>query len=195
MGRWAVTFDGVTHTGRPLSAEAVRRFHEAVVVASPVEQVRLFLGLVRQVFPLSWRHLWWRDIGRRIMRSPRRDGIIAEWLKVPTPTQAVTREPDEWDRLEQMQRVEDDPDRHKITLDTVCRLTEVVLGAGWYYNPQRWPTWDGYAPYDVVWQAWFTIQRSRAWDRLNLVRAIGITKAGERAQGLYDSDVREALGG
>lgn len=195
MSRWTATLDGVTYTGRPASAEAVRRFYDALTAAPEAEHDRIVFGLVRKVFPLSWRHLWWKDVARRVVRAPHRNAILATWFTVPSPAPVKAREPDEWDRLEQAQRVKDDADGARITLDTVCRLTEVVLGAGWYYNPERWPTWDGYAPYEVVWDAWYTIQRARAWDRLNLVRAIGITKAGERAQALYDSDVREALGG
>jgi hypothetical protein len=193
--RWTATIDGVTYTGRPLSAEAVRRFYDALTAAPEAEHAALVFGLVRKVFPLSWRRIWWADPARKVTRSPLCNAILAGWLKVPAPAPVKTREPDEWDKLEQAQRVEDDPGGHRITLDTVCRLTEVVMGAGWYYNPERWATWDGYAPYEVVWDAWYTIQRARAWERLNLVRAVGITKAGERAQALYDSDVREALGG
>lgn len=80
-----------------------------------------------------------------------------------------------------------------MTFPAVARLVEREYGAAWWYNPARWDTLDGFAPYGAVWEAWETMRRAKALDRLNLVRAIGTSRAGERAQRLLDSDVKEAF--
>ena len=196
--RWTLTLGGVEYVGRPLSAEAVRVALAEVTRAGTDDAagMRALERLLRKSFPLSWRWLWVGDPVRKWLRHPGRNQLLTGFLTIPTEKVEPTREPDEWDRLEAMQTVKDpNGGGQTVTLDTVCRLTELTMGAAWYWNPARWPTWDGYAPYDVVWRAWRTIQQERAFQRLNQVRAISITQAGEKAQAIYDADAREALGG
>lgn len=208
MTRWACRLGGRVHQGVPLSAEAVRRFERDVQAARTVAGQRDALArLLRLCFPLRWRNLWDGDPVRQILASPERDQLVLDLLKLPDETPEATRPPDDWDALEAAQRVPTLPDPHAptITLDLVCRLVELHWGADWYYapasgrwwwhKPSRWPTRDGYAPYDEVWRAWRTLQQERALLRLNLIRAIAVTKAGERAQTFIDADVREALRG
>jgi len=80
-----------------------------------------------------------------------------------------------------------------VTFPAIAALVEREYGAGWWYCPARWDTLDGFAPYAEVWRAWGTMVRARAWDRLNLVRAMGTSRAGDRAQRLLDADLREAF--
>lgn len=80
-----------------------------------------------------------------------------------------------------------------MTFPAIARLVEWEYGAAWWYHPGRWDTLDGFAPYGEVWRAWETMTRARALHRLNLVRAIGTSRAGDRAQRLLDSDMREAF--
>ena len=193
--RWTLTLDGAEYVGRPLSAEAVRITHRDLGGVKDRAGETAVLGrLMRKAFPLRWVFLWSGDPVRLFLRHPQRNALLAAFLTVPSEVVEPPREPDEWDKLEAMQRVED-VGGPQVTLDTVCRVTEQGMGSGWYYNPERWPTWDGYAPYDVVWRAWTTIRQVRAFDRLGMMRAIGVSKAGDKAAALYDADVREALGG
>lgn len=197
--RWCLTLprgDGrglETIQGLPLSGEAVRRFLEDIGAAAPEQHERLVTALVRKAFPLSWKRLWWRDVARRVGQSPLRHVYLAALLARPA---AKAEGPtDEWDRLRAMQQ---DPVRDggkALSFATVCRVVEVRMGGAWWHCPARWPTVDGFAPYDAVWEAWGAIQQDRAFERLSLVRAIGITKAGDKAQGMVDADVREAMGG
>lgn len=71
----------------------------------------------------------------------------------------------------------------------------MALGPGWYFNRDRWATWDGYAPYDVVWDEWRTVMQVRALDRLNLIRATATTQSAEQASAMIAADVKEATGG
>ena len=196
--RWTLTLGGVEYVGRPLSAEAVRLALGEVTRAGNDDAAGIVAleRMLRKSFPLSWRYLWVGDPVRKWLRHPGRNVLLTGFLTLTPEKVEPTREPDEWDKLEAMQTVKDPSGGGQtVTLDTVCRLTELTMGAAWYWNPDRWPTWDGYAPYDVVWRAWRTIQQERAFQRLNQVRAISITQAGEKAQAVYDADAREALGG
>jgi hypothetical protein len=74
-------------------------------------------------------------------------------------------------------------------------MTELTIGPDWYFNPARWPTIDGYASYDAVWDGWRTMMQARALERLNIVRAHATLQAGAQAQVLIESDVKEATGG
>ena len=195
--RWTLTLGGAEYVGRPLSAEAVRvALAEVTRAATDADGMVVLERLLRKAFPLRWRYLWIGDPVRRWARHPGRNQLLKAFLTLPAEKVEPTREPDEWDRLEAMQTVPDPSGGGQVvTLETVCRLTELTMGAAWYWNPARWDTWDGYAPYDVVWRAWRTIQQERAFQRLNLVRATTIAQAGERGQTHYDADAREALGG
>jgi hypothetical protein len=193
--QWTLTLGGTVYHGRPLSAEAVRVTHRDLGgVVDRAGETAVLSRLMRKSFPLRWVFLWIGDPVRKFLRHPGRNALLAAFLTVPAEKVEPPREPDEWDKLEAMQRVES-AGGPPVTLDTVCRLTEAAMGAEWYWNPDRWDTWDGYAPYDVVWRAWTTMQQARAFERLNMIRAVGVTKAGDKAGALYDADVREALGG
>lgn len=194
--KWELTLGGVVRTGRPLSAEAVRVAYRDLVQGEDEDGV--LFRLLRKSFPLRWASLWDGDPVRLFLKHPHRMVLLKVLLTVPVekvaPVLDKSEQDKEWDRIEAMQTIEETPGP-VVTLDTVCRVTEAALGADWYFNRDRWATWDGYAPYDVVWRAWQTLKMVRAFDRMNMVRAIGITKAGPQAESLYDKVVTEALGG
>jgi hypothetical protein len=198
MKRWTVRLGEREHTGVPLSAEAVRVFEAEVLAAMgrPADQQAALFRLLRKTFPLRWRVLWDGDPVRQWMAHPQREQLLLQYLTLPAKVEPP-KVMDEWDRLEAMQRVPEvpDPNAPKVSLDTICGLVEVEAGAGWYYAPYRWPTVDGYAPYDAVFRMWGMLTRARALGRLNHARAIGITQAGDKAAVLWQADVKEALGG
>lgn len=71
---------------------------------------------------------------------------------------------------------------------------ERFYGASWYWNPQRWGTVDGYAPWHVVWVAWRAMIALQAQERLSLTRAIRLGMAqGEAAKTGIDEDVAAAF--
>lgn len=43
---------------------------------------------------------------------------------------------------------------------------ERYWGSSWYYNPQRWATSDGYAPFAVVIAAWHAMETNKASEQL-----------------------------
>lgn len=59
----------------------------------------------------------------------------------------------------------------------VVQQVERFYGASWYFNPQRWATLDGYAPWGVVWVAWRAMQAVQAYERLSMSRAVSLGMA------------------
>lgn len=59
----------------------------------------------------------------------------------------------------------------------VAQQVERFYGAIWYFNPQRWATVDGYAPWGVVWVAWRAMQAVLAYERLSMSRAVSLGMA------------------
>jgi len=62
-----------------------------------------------------------------------------------------------------------------MSLGLAAAHCERFFGAGWYFNPARWDTVDGYAPWSVVWIAWRSLQSIAAWERLSMQRAIALS--------------------
>lgn len=68
-------------------------------------------------------------------------------------------------------------------------------GAGWYYQPGRWPTSDGVVPWEEFVAASKVLWALRAIERLNTARAIGVAFSGDspEAQRLRAAEVAEAF--
>lgn len=52
-----------------------------------------------------------------------------------------------------------------------------ALGPEWYFNPRRWRTVDGYAPYFVVIHAYVASHAEAALARLSIARAVSLALA------------------
>lgn len=80
-----------------------------------------------------------------------------------------------------------------MTLSVAASQCELRYGAGWYFNPARWRTADGYVPFRLLWPAWRRLQAARAADRLDVARAVSLAhQPGEQAKRLTDAELREA---
>lgn len=68
-------------------------------------------------------------------------------------------------------------------------------GAGWYYQPGRWPTSDGVVPWTEFLAASKALWAFRAIDRMNTTRAIGVAFAGDTPDGqrVRAAEVAEAF--
>lgn len=61
-----------------------------------------------------------------------------------------------------------------MSLGIACAQCEAFYGAGWYWNPPRWGTSDGYVPFPVLWDAWRAMQSVQAWQRLSMSSAVAL---------------------
>lgn len=71
---------------------------------------------------------------------------------------------------------------------------ERFYGAAWYFDPRRWATADGYAPWAVVWVAWRAMQAVSAQERLSMSRAIQLALAtGDHSHHARADEMRAAF--
>lgn len=81
-----------------------------------------------------------------------------------------------------------------MTLALAVLQCERFYGTGWYFNPARWTTVDGYAPWAVVWIAWRAMHAVSASERLSMTKAIGMAlSSGEAGKSARDDEVRAAF--
>ena len=82
----------------------------------------------------------------------------------------------------------------KATLATAIVQCERYWGATWYWNPARWGTTDGYAPWRVVWIYWMAMRSPAAMERLSALRVQTMGRLeGDAAAQAIESDVRDAF--
>lgn len=75
-----------------------------------------------------------------------------------------------------------------MTLALAVTQVERFYGAAWYYAPGRWQTADGFAPWQVVWVAWRSMNAMAAYERLSMSRAISLALATGDAGVRYRQD-------
>lgn len=79
---WTVRLGGIRYQGRPLSAEAVRRFQRrvAAVAGDAKAEEAAIVALLRLAFPLSWAVFWKGDPVRQILVHPFREALLADFF-------------------------------------------------------------------------------------------------------------------
>lgn len=85
-----------------------------------------------------------------------------------------------------------------MSLGLACAQCEAFWGASWYFNPARWATVDGFVPFQVLWDAWRTMQSVTAWQRLQTMHAVALAQpvsegAVTERQRLLDQEQRQAF--
>jgi hypothetical protein len=97
----------------------------------PVQYLLTLLPILRAVLPRRW---WYRLVGdpvRMILRLP--EPLIRKVL------QALVTVP-----------VHGDTPDGGVSLAVAALSVRAAYGDAWYFNPQRWPTSDGYVPFAVA---------------------------------------------
>ena len=154
----------------PLSAPMMLRL-QAAAMRSPVERVAALAVALRAAFP--WR--WWfrfRDPVRVILQLPSdlRDKVLAALLSVPGTDRDGTRDEDPIERMRREQRAAvygKEAAGPSPTLASALVVVRAAYGDAWYFNPARWTTADGYAPFKVVWCEYVGLQSLEARARLS----------------------------
>jgi hypothetical protein len=120
----------------------------------PVQYLLTLLPILRAVLPRRW---WYRLVGdpvRMILRLP--EPLIRKVLQalvtVPNTDRDVSQETDDVELIRRAQRaaVHGDTPDGGVSLAVAALSVRAAYGDVWYYNPQRWPTSDGYVPFAVA---------------------------------------------
>lgn len=113
-----------------------------------------FVPIMRAVLPRRWWHRVVGDPVRLILSLP--DDVAKIVLRAivtaPNSDRDISRELDEVEMIRQAQRrsVHGDKVDSGVSLAVATMSVRAVYGDGWYYDPQRWPTSDGYVPFSVA---------------------------------------------
>lgn len=117
------------------------------------------LGIVlRAVFPRRWRDRVLGDPVRRILTLPEdvRQHVLRELVTIPGSTVDHSREADDplaavREAQRRMVRGTASARHGAPSLAVASLIVRAHFGESWYYDPRRWPTSDGYAPFALVW--------------------------------------------
>lgn len=145
---WPLVVGGRSYTVRPVSAALLLRLLPALRV--PETSDAALTELLRAAFG---PRRWFRDPVAMVKTLP--VGLLARLLDriLAVPGHEIDESLDPEAALIAAHRKMAHPVESKSgpSLALAALTCEVRLGAAWYYNPDRWPTSDGYAPMAVVW--------------------------------------------
>ena len=120
----------------------------------PVRYLVTLYTILRAVLPRRW---WYRVVGdpvRLILALPvdLLPRVLKSLVTVPNTDRDVSQELDEIEVIRRQQRrtVHGDDAQGGISLALAALSVRATYGDSWYYNPDRWPTSDGYVPFAVA---------------------------------------------
>lgn len=179
-----ITVGRFTWRARPISAPHMLRLQAARSQGAAHQLLALALAL-RAAFPFRQRYrlaFYYRDPVRVVFELPDvlRSKVIASLLDVPGSGRDGTADEDPIEQMRREQRElvygkQGAASGNVPTLATALTVVRAAFGDTWYFNPTRWATTDGYAPFKVVWAEYMGLQAMDA--RLQLSRADSIAFA------------------
>lgn len=143
-----------TFEAKPLSVPQMLTLQAAGV--DPLRYVLALAPILEAVFPRRW---WYRFTGhpvRLVLRLPQElvRPVLRTLVTVPNTDRDVSEETD--DPIEVFRRAHrqsvygDHGPSGGVSLAVAALSVRAAFGDAWYYNPERWPTSDGYAPFAVA---------------------------------------------
>lgn len=182
---------GRVYQARPLSV-VVHLAVQAAVRGTAADRALATLAVLRGAFPAPGGPLrrWWRalrghDPVPRILRLPPKlqREVLAALLALPVTPANDPPEDDPVEATRRLNRLHNAHGKRRggITLARAALTCERRLGAGWLYNPARWPTTDGYAPAGIVLLTYAGLAALAAEDRLDRAAAGSVALGGTHA--------------
>jgi len=186
-----VEIGGSVFHARPVSAALAMRTIAASVGVGDARLVER--DVLRAAFPKP-RWCWWRDPLRHpAMRDASiRSAILQRLFAIPRVPEDATH--DHHAATRAWQRAATKPAASGVapSLAIAVQACRYAFGEGWYFNPARWPTADGYAPHAVVWVEFAGLSAVTARDELVAIAAHSIANSGKEAKRAVDKVVRRA---
>ena len=165
---WPLVVSGRTYWAQPVSAALLLRLLPALRVPKTADAA--LTELLRAAFgPRRWIH----DPVRAVLSLPK--GLLAGTLDrvLAVPGHEVDASLDPEAALIAAHRRLAHPVESTMgpSLALAALTCEVRLGAAWYFNPDRWPTSDGYAPMATVWTTYGGLMALDAGAQLSAANA------------------------
>ena len=173
-----------TWTAKPLSVPQMLRLQAARTDA--VSYLVTLAFILRQVLPWHW---WYRVTGdpvRLISRLPNDLLPIVLQALVTVPGSMKDESLPEESLIEQLRREQRELSygrgggRGQVTLATAALSVRHAFGDSWYWNPDRWPTSDGYVPFAVALTEFIGVQALEARRRLEVADGFSLSHSTDR---------------
>jgi len=177
--RWWVRRCRTWHA-KPLSVPQMLALQAAG--RDPLRYLLALLPILRDVLPRRW---WYGVVGdpvRLILRLPPElvQLVLKALVTVPGTDRDVSQEaadPIEAIRLAQRRQVHGDHAEAGISLAVAALSVRAAYGDGWYYDPRRWPTSDGYVPFAVALVEYAGVQALEVRRRLEVADGYSLAHA------------------
>jgi hypothetical protein len=160
---------------------------QASYAAGPVAYVLTLARTLRAVFPVRWWYALTGDPVRIILRlgidAPDLQGLVLRTLvTVPGADRDESKESgDPYAAIRAAQRAqvygEAGAGGPRLSLASAALSVRTCYGDAWYYNPERWPTSDGYAPFALCLVEYIGLQAMDARRRLEVADGFAIAHA------------------
>lgn len=181
VSRWWVTHCR-TWQAKPLSVPQMLTLQ--AVARDPVQYALTLASLLRAVFPLRW---WYRVVGDPVwllLRLPKDlvPLVLKALVTVPDTDRDVSRETeDPVEAIRRAQRMavhgEAAMKAAGATLAIAALSVRAAYGESWYWNPDRWPTADGYVPFAVALVEYAGVQTLDVRQRLAVADGFSLSHA------------------
>lgn len=147
----------------------------------PLRYLLALVPILRAVLPWRW---WYRVVGdpvRLILRLPPTAMQAVLQGLVTVQDRDVSREADDpIEMLRRHQRALVHGDRTTdgaVSLLAATMSVRATYGDGWYYDPRRWPTSDGYVPFAVALVEYAGVQALEVRRRLEVADGYSLAHA------------------
>lgn len=158
---------------RPISTPQMLALQAAQ--GDPVRYTVALLTVLRAILVRRWWHRLTGDPVRLLMQLPPdlRQRVLRHLVTVPGSERDATQELTFFEQVQRAQRaaVHGTEVARGPSLAIAALTVRAVLGESWYWNPARWATSDGYAPFAVCWLEFVGLQHVSAQRRLELADA------------------------
>ena len=186
---WPLVVGERTYTVRPVSAALLLRLLPALRVPETADS-----ALTELLMAAFGPKRWFRDPVAAVKRLP--VGLLARLLDriLAVPGHDVDESLDPEAALIAAHRKMAHPveSRTGPSLALAALTCEVRMGAGWYYDPERWPTSDGYAPMAAVWTTYGGLMALDAGAQLAAATAGRLASSTDKGVDRLFKDLRKA---
>ena len=179
LSRWWIRF-ARTWTAKPLSVPQMLTLQAAG--KDPLAYVIALESILRAVFPPRWRYRLVGDPVRLLLSLPvdLLPLVLKALVTVPGSDRDISQEDE--DPVAALMRNQREAVRGKaagggVSLAIAALSVRAAYGDGWYWNPARWGTSDGYAPFAVALVEYAGVQTLDIRQRLAVADGFSLSHA------------------
>jgi hypothetical protein len=184
VSRWWIRHARTWHAA-PLSVPQMLALQ--AVASDPVAYVITMITTLRTVLPRRWRYRFLGDPVRLVLSLPPDlvPVVLRALVTAPSGDDVSTQRHDATEDVRRAQRraVHGQDERSGgVSLAMAALGVRSVYGDAWYFNPERWPTTDGFVPFAVALVEYAGVQALDARRRLEFADGYNVAHAKDAAR-------------